>query len=137
MQGANLSGSAAGLICSISGHSASNQRIRNAGHHFARCTRCNADLVENDGRWSTAPRGFRVIWKAVAPETQSVLDLDVELEPESQPEAPVEETEASQVPEDRRGLDRRVNRYAVVYKGIERRRNRDRRQSFGRKSAAS
>jgi hypothetical protein len=137
MQGVNLSGSASGLICSISGHSASEQRIRNAGHHFARCTRCNADLVENDGRWSTAPRGFRVIWKSVPQETQSILDLDVELELESELETSAVEAEATETPEDRRGLDRRVNRYAVVYKGIERRRNRDRRQSFGRKSAAS
>ena len=134
MQGANLSGSAAGLICSISGHSVSEQRIRNAGHHFARCTRCNADLVENDGRWSTAPRGFRVIWKAVA---QDVLDLEHEFQPEPEPEASSDEAEAPAGDQDRRGLDRRVNRYAVAYKGIERRRNRDRRQSFGRKSAAS
>jgi hypothetical protein len=137
MQGVNLSGSASGLICSISGHSASEQRIRNAGHHFARCTRCNADLVENDGRWSTAPRGFRVIWKAVAEDTQSVLELQDELEAEPQPEAPADGVEAPASDQDRRGLDRRVNRYAVVYKGIERRRNRDRRQSFGKKSAAS
>jgi hypothetical protein len=130
MQGVNLPGSAAGLLCSISGHSPSGQRIRNGGHHFARCTRCNADLVESDGRWATAPRGFRVIWKAVAPEADTVLDLVNELQPEAQPEAPASD-------QDRRGLDRRVNRYAVAYKGIERRRNRDRRQSFGRKSAAS
>jgi hypothetical protein len=133
MQGANLSGSAAGILCSISGHSASEQRIRNAGHHFARCTRCNADLVENEGRWSTAPRGFRVIWRAVP---QDVLDLEHEFEGEPEP-ALSEEVAAIEGDQDRRGLDRRVNRYAVVYKGIERRRNRDRRQNFGRKSAAS
>jgi hypothetical protein len=34
-------------------------------------------------------------------------------------------------------VDRRVNRYALAYTGIERRRNRDRRQSFGKKAATS
>ena len=124
---------AVSILCSVGGHSASEQRIRNAGHHFARCTRCNTDLVETDGRWATAPRGFRVIWKAVPREAEPVLELvdELEAEPETQ------EPETQPPYQERRGVDRRVNRYALAYKGIERRRNRDRRQSFGKKAASS
>lgn len=121
------------ILCSIGGHSASEERIRNAGHHFARCTRCGNDLVEADGRWSTAPRGFRIIWKAVPREAEPVLELVDEFEPEQQGE----EAETPLVHQDRRGVERRVNRYALAYKGLERRRNRDRRQSFGKKAASS
>jgi hypothetical protein len=120
------------ILCSISGHSVSEQRIRNAGHHFGRCTRCNSDLVENDGRWSTAPRGFRIIWKDVPREAEPILELEDELEPE--PEA--DKAEAAPVHHERRGVERRVNRYALAYQGIERRRDRDRRQNFGRKAAS-
>jgi hypothetical protein len=120
------------LLCSIGGHSVSEQRIRNAGHHFGRCTRCSADLVEKDGRWSTAPRGFRIIWKEVPREAEPLLELQDEFVPEP------EGQEAEPLPaQERRGVDRRVNRYALAYTGIERRRNRDRRQSFGRKAATS
>jgi hypothetical protein len=119
-------------LCSISGHSPSGQRIRNAGHHFGRCTRCNADLVENDGRWSTAPRGFRIIWKEVPREAKPILELLDEFVPEPQAQ------EAEPLPvQERRGVERRVNRYALAYHGIERRRDRDRRQSFGKKAASS
>jgi hypothetical protein len=123
------------ILCSIGGHSPSEQRIRNAGYHFARCTRCSADLVERDGRWSCAPRGFRIIWKAVPREAEPILELVDELQPEPQLEG--EGDQASPVHQERRGVDRRVNRYALAYKGVERRRNRDRRQSFGKKAASS
>jgi hypothetical protein len=119
-------------LCSISGHSVSEQRIRNGGHHFARCTRCSADLVEKDGRWSVAPRGFRIIWKAVSREAETILELEDEFVPEPEPQ----EAEHSPLQE-RRGVERRVNRYALAYQGMERRRNRDRRQSFGKKAASS
>jgi hypothetical protein len=119
------------LLCSIGGHSPSEQRIRNAGNHFARCTRCGFDLVENDGRWSTAPKGFRIIWKSVPREAEPVLELQDEFVPEP------EEAENMAAPQERRGVDRRVNRYALAYKGVERRRSRDRRQSFGKKAASS
>lgn len=107
--------------------------MRNAGHHFARCTRCNSDLIEAEGRWSTAPKGFRIIWKAMPREAEPILELDAELEAESEPQ----ESEAPANHQDRRGLERRVNRYALAYQGVERRRNRDRRQSFGKKAASS
>jgi hypothetical protein len=128
------------LLCSIGGHSASGQRIRNAGHHFARCARCNADLVESEGRWATAPRGFRVIWKAVPDKgAELVLELEDEFEPDVRPalETAEEEQPEAELHPERRGLERRVNRYALAYKGIERRRDRDRRQSFGKKTASS
>jgi hypothetical protein len=107
--------------------------MRNAGHHFARCTRCGGDLVEADGRWSTAPKGFRIIWKAVPREVEPVLELCDELE--LQPEQDV--TDLPVAHQERRGVERRVNRYALAYQGIERRRSRDRRQSFGKKAASS
>jgi hypothetical protein len=121
------------LFCSIGGHSASEQRMRNAGHHFARCTRCGIDLVEHEGRWSTAPKGFRIIWKSVPREAEPILELQDEFV--GQPETG-EAGNTADYPE-RRGVDRRVNRYALAYKGIERRRSRDRRQSFGKKAASS
>ena len=124
---------AVSILCSVGGHSPSEQRIRNGGHHFARCTRCNSDLIESDGRWATAPRGFRIIWKAVPREAEPVLELVNELEAEPESQAP----EAPALHQERCGVDRRVNRYALAYKGIERRRNRDRRQSFGKKAASS
>ncbi len=98
-------------------------------------------MVEVDGRWSTAPKGHRIIWKSApkgeAPvpveadipvETDIPLELDLVLEAEEGVAAP---------PEERRTLDRRVNRYAVAYKGKERRRNQDRRKNFGRKESAA
>lgn len=124
------------IFCSVGGHRPSEQRIRNAGHHFARCTRCGADLVEVDERWSTAPAGFRIIWKAAR--ELEVLELEAELEAEAQLPSDEQCAPASdqEYPE-RRRIDRRVNRYAVAYTGIERRRSRDRRQSFGKKSASA
>ena len=75
------------ILCELTGHRASENRIRNAGHHFARCTRCNADLVERESRWTTAPKGYRIIWRAAE---QEPLELTVEaLQLEApEPEAP-------------------------------------------------
>jgi hypothetical protein len=70
------------LICSIAGHRPDSGTIRNEGHHFSRCLRCRADLIEQGGRWITAPRGYRIVWKD--PELQ--LDMPAEdLPPEPKP----------------------------------------------------
>jgi hypothetical protein len=120
------------ILCSISGHNTSEDRISNAGHQFARCTRCSADLIEIDSRWATAPRGFRIVWKAV-PKTAEEPSAACEGELTSAQER---EAASPKHPE-RRGVDRRVNRYALAYTGLERRRKRDRRQNFGKKAATS
>jgi hypothetical protein len=52
------------LLCRLTGHRAQSRTVRNAGQHFSRCMRCRADLVEQDGRWTLAPKGFRIVWKA-------------------------------------------------------------------------
>jgi hypothetical protein len=52
------------IYCAMAGHKASAATIRNGGHHFARCTRCGADLVEHDDVWTTAPKGYRIVWRA-------------------------------------------------------------------------
>jgi hypothetical protein len=51
------------ILCRIFGHRPEARTVRNEGRHFSRCRRCRLDLVEHNGRWSTAPRGYRIIWK--------------------------------------------------------------------------
>ena len=141
------------LLCAFSRHLASDQTILNDGYHFSRCSRCDADLVEVEGGWSAAPRGYRIVWKseikpapapadeageeaASAPgEAASIADEETPalVEPAVEP-APAGRLEP--VHQERRRLDRRVNPYAFAYKGKERRRNRDRRNNFGRKTDA-
>jgi hypothetical protein len=51
-------------MCKVGWHAPSTQEIWNDGHHFTRCNRCREDLVRPPaGRWSEAPKGFRVVWK--------------------------------------------------------------------------
>ena len=112
------------ILCAFDRHRVSDRRILNDGYHFSRCTRCEADLVEVEGGWSAAPSGYRIVWKSQAkPAPQQAEAAE---ESGDEPAAPVFQ--------ERRRLDRRVNPHAFAYKGKERRRNRDRRTSFGKKS---
>ena len=148
------------IACALTGHRASERTIRNGGRHFASCTRCRADLVETQGRWTTAPAGFRIVWKSVREEPVSPPSQDEALppllldDPVPEEEVPGMELQeevlreplpaflqkrtasdrAGGLPDERRRVERRVNRYAVAYTGIERRRSRDRRTNFGKKA---
>jgi hypothetical protein len=83
------------LICSLAGHRAAARTIYNAGHHFGRCGRCHVDMIERDGVWKIAPRGFRVVWKATP---------DTEPEGASVPQ-PIEQRSALSAQEDELVLD--------------------------------
>jgi hypothetical protein len=65
------------LICRIAGHRAETRIVENEGRRFSRCVRCRVDLVESSGRWSTAPRGYRIVWK----EAELLLDTPSEEQP--------------------------------------------------------
>ncbi len=132
------------IFCDLAGHRASAQTIRNGGHHFARCTRCNADLVEHDGAWTAAPKGFRIVWKPAGAEplelTEVALATEVAPKPvvEAEPlglaevAAAIEEA-PKPVVEERRGGDRRAPPGTQPkFTGVDRRRG-DRRASFGKK----
>jgi hypothetical protein len=70
------------LICSIAGHRPDPRTVWNDGLHFSRCLRCRADLLEQDGRWQTSPRGFRIVWK------DAELQLDTLASEPAETEAP-------------------------------------------------
>lgn len=142
------------ILCAFSRHQAIGHTILNDGYHFSRCSRCNADLVEVEGGWSAAPRGYRIVWKSepkpLRAENEVPSTADPFLAPPPEEAVAAEEAaafaEAAEEPvseenpepgfPERRRLDRRVNPYAFAYKGKERRRNRDRRTNFGRKAEA-
>ena len=118
------------IICDLGGHRASAETIRNGGHHFARCTRCNADLVEHEGAWKSAPKGFRIVWKAIEAEPLELTEIASSSE-ETAEEAP------QPVVQERRGVDRRAPAGTQPkFTGVDRRRG-DRRASFGKKPFAA
>ena len=142
------------ILCAFSRHRASARIILNDGYTFSRCSRCNADLVQVEGAWAAAPHGYRIVWKSdtipvraeeevpatagpfpAPPAEEAVAAEEAAAFPEAAEEPVSEENPEPSFPE-RRRLDRRVNPYAFAYKGKERRRNRDRRNHFGRKAEA-
>jgi hypothetical protein len=53
------------LLCLARLHRPTPDRVWNAGHYFARCRRCQADLIRRlHGPWQPVPKGFRVVWRA-------------------------------------------------------------------------
>ena len=150
------------IYCALAGHLASSDTIFNGGHNFARCTRCNTDLVEQAGTWSTAPTGFRIVWRKAegAEEGYSalgdVLDLATSLAaeptlpapksaaeeagddthvPVEQAAAEAEET-AMPAPLERRRIDRRAPGGSHPNFGGPDRRRQPRRQEFGKRTGA-
>ena len=115
------------IFCDLSGHRASAETIRNGGHHFARCTRCKADLVEREGAWTSAPKGFRIVWRPAEAEPLELTELAA---------APAEEA-PQPVVQERRGGDRRAPAGTQPkFTGVDRRRS-DRRADFGKKPFAA
>jgi hypothetical protein len=55
---------AAALLCRLAVHQAGPELGHNQGLRFARCERCDRDLVrQGGGSWRT-PRGYRVVWRS-------------------------------------------------------------------------
>ena len=135
------------LICRIAGHQTAAETIMNGGYAFSRCRRCRHDLVQLDGRWSAAPRGFRIVWKSKVDEPSAASENHPCSQParEAPPEdlpcaAPVAPPELRLLPppvERRAKVDRRVSNGGPLPKflnGQDRRRFPDRRKSFGSKA---
>lgn len=140
-------------FCALTGHRASSDTIFNGGHNFARCTRCRTDLVQQQGRWTTPPKGFQIVWRkgggaAGAGAVDDVVELASSLaaEPElplaSEPAAAwLEEAEAEAAdsdmpaPLERRRIDRRAPGGSHPnFAGPDRRRQ-QRRHEFGKRTA--
>ncbi len=49
------------LLCRLGRHAAGPPFMRNRDHRFARCFRCDCDLVRSDGPWHR-PKGYRIVW---------------------------------------------------------------------------
>jgi hypothetical protein len=60
------------LACSLIGHHASEDVIANAGEQFNRCTRCNADLILIEGKWTLPPKGFAIVWRKAGPSADAI-----------------------------------------------------------------
>ena len=68
-----------GLRCKFQGHIPDERIIESHGRRFARCARCGADLIEQNGSWQTPPRGQRIVWAAVeAGEASGMTDQRAE-----------------------------------------------------------
>ncbi len=123
------------LICSLAGHKVAAKTIYNAGHHFGRCDRCHVDLIEREGAWELAPRGYRVVWKTApngSAKSAPAVTAEAELSAANQP---ADELLLEQENADRRQGDRR--KYKPVnlpaYLAEKDRRRRSRRQ-FGKRT---
>ena len=141
------------LICRFAGHSPEAKIISNAGHRFTRCARCCSDLVDTDGRWSTAPKGFSIVWRAASTagstEDRGVHTLSNEIIPATEVLAPLalaHPLEAGDEPSAQNGFEERrarVERRAAAtgtlpkfLNGRDRRRFSDRRSSFGSRGSS-
>jgi hypothetical protein len=51
------------LFCLFGRHSALPSDVRNLGLHFSQCSCCGRDMIHSRGRWTTVPRGFRIVWR--------------------------------------------------------------------------
>ncbi|MGZ8998080.1 MAG: DUF6232 family protein [Allosphingosinicella sp.] len=106
------------MLCRLNRHAQDGHVIENEGHHFSRCRRCSADLLEQGGKWVAAPKGFRIVWRSNTTADESSTSP---LAKESVPAV----VEASREP------DRRQPG-ASPFLGPERRRKPDRRGRFGK-----
>ena len=110
--------------CRIKGHAPGDRIVRNGGRAFATCLNCGADLIEKDGKWSTPPKGVRIVWApAAAREAEA-------------PESGSEEQREAADGDRRAGADRRKARGPLpgFLRGKDRRSGqRDRRTAFGRR----
>jgi len=52
------------LLCALGGHEAGTGEIYNGGYYFARCRRCERDMIRSGGAWQMVPSGHRVVWRS-------------------------------------------------------------------------
>ncbi|HEX8624312.1 MAG TPA: hypothetical protein VF782_04455 [Allosphingosinicella sp.] len=52
------------LLCALGGHEAGSGEIYNGGYYFARCRRCERDMIRSGGAWQMVPSGHRVVWRS-------------------------------------------------------------------------
>jgi hypothetical protein len=117
------------MICSLVGHRAGADCVHNAGHLFSRCLRCASDLVEQEGSWTSAPKGFRIVWKNAGASAHA-RGSDPAIETNAQARAPSPEPE---IADRRERRDRRRPESQATFRGVDRRKSgADRRSAFGR-----
>jgi hypothetical protein len=52
------------LLCALGGHEAGAGEIYNGGYYFARCRRCERDMIRCGAAWQMVPNGHRVVWRS-------------------------------------------------------------------------
>ena len=52
------------LLCALGGHEAGPGEVYNGGYYFARCRRCERDMIRCGAAWQMVPSGHRVVWRA-------------------------------------------------------------------------
>jgi hypothetical protein len=52
------------LLCALGGHEAGNGEVYNGGYYFARCRRCESDMIRSGASWQMVPSGHRVVWRS-------------------------------------------------------------------------
>jgi hypothetical protein len=51
------------LLCALGGHEAGADEVYNGGYYFARCRRCELDMIRSGGAWQMVPSGHQVVWR--------------------------------------------------------------------------
>ena len=52
------------LLCALGGHEAGSGEVYNGGYYFARCRRCERDMIRCGAAWQMVPSGHRVVWRS-------------------------------------------------------------------------
>jgi hypothetical protein len=52
------------LLCALGGHEAGPREVYNGGYYFARCRRCERDMIRCGAAWQMVPSGHRVVWRS-------------------------------------------------------------------------
>ena len=52
------------LLCALGGHEAGAGEVYNGGYYFARCRRCERDMIRSGAAWQMVPSGHRVVWRS-------------------------------------------------------------------------
>ena len=52
------------LLCALGGHEAGSGEVYNGGYYFARCRRCQRDMIRCGAAWQMVPSGHRVVWRS-------------------------------------------------------------------------
>ena len=52
------------LLCALGGHEADAGEVYNGGYYFARCRRCERDMIRCGAAWQMVPSGHRVVWRS-------------------------------------------------------------------------